>query len=205
VIRKKIALAALGLVISGAASAQTTKPPMADERGFYVGGGYARSDFADSCRNAIAGFQGTCDENDSSYKLFAGYDFNRMFSAEIGYVDLGKAVLNGAVGATAASGTVEAKVYEMTGLLKLPITPQFSGFARLGFYRGDVDSRANIGAVGTSSSDSNTDLTFGAGLRFFVTRNIAVQGEWQRYNDVGSGAAGNANIDTLGVSVLFKF
>jgi OmpA-OmpF porin, OOP family len=202
-IKKNIAIAALGLAISGAASAQVARPAMAPEQGLYVGVGIGQAEY-DAC-GSVAGFGGTCDESDQSYKLFVGYDFNRNFAAEIGYVDLGGVRATGTVGAIAATVETDVNGFELVGVGKFPITQNFSLIGKLGVLRWDADARVSGAGLTGGGSDTGTDVTFGFGLRYTLTRSIGLQADWQRYRDVGSSTSGSNDIDVLGISLLFKF
>jgi OOP family OmpA-OmpF porin len=186
------------------ANAQVARPAAANETGIYAGVGLGQTKAQDAC-SGIAGFTGSCDDKDQSYKLFVGYDFNRNFAAEVGYVDLGSISATGQVGAVPVTASADATAFELVGVGKLPLSNNFSLIGKLGVVRWDVDSRATAGAVSASTSDTGTDLTFGFGVRYAVTRNWMVQAEWQRYNDIGNNNVGDGNVDVLGVSVLFKF
>src|SRR5262245_5537797 len=88
-----IALVVGSLGASGSALAQST--------GWYVGGGIGKSSAdidtaginASIIRAGGAGVTGVAtgtDDNDTGFKLFAGYQLNPNFAVEVGYADLGK-------------------------------------------------------------------------------------------------------------------
>jgi opacity protein-like surface antigen len=72
----------------------------------------------------------------------------------------------------------------------------------LGLYRGETKLSSN---VGISAKESNTDLTYGIGVRYDFMRNFAVRAEWQRYGDVGGGNVGKSDVDVLNIGALYKF
>src|SRR5688500_6432922 len=68
-----------------------------EDRGFYLGGslGSAKS------KNTCEGFVGACDDTDTAYKLFGGYQVNRNFGWELAYGYLGDVTGTGTFGGQA--------------------------------------------------------------------------------------------------------
>lgn len=188
---KKSALviaAAAATLISFAAEAQK-----APESGFYVGGALGKSSFKDGCR-----LTGSCEDTDTAIKLFGGYQINRNFAGEFGYVDLGRARST----AGGATDEFKAKAFELSGLGSVPVVERFSVFGRFGLYFADAEENTNFQG---DSTHSNNDLTYGVGVRYDITRNLGVRGEWQRYSNVGGGNVLKTDVDLLGLSVLWMF
>jgi OOP family OmpA-OmpF porin len=125
------------------------------------------------------------DDEEFGWKVLGGYQFNRYFAAEAGYSRLGD---------TNANGTwFNPRAWEASGVGAFPIGP-VSVFGRLGLYRGTK----------TPGSD-NTDLTYGAGVMYDLTPNVALRGEVQRY--VGLRTAGSdhdMNVFSIGAVYRFK-
>ncbi|HXJ53238.1 MAG TPA: outer membrane beta-barrel protein [Burkholderiales bacterium] len=186
-------LAASGLVVSSAAMAQAK----AADQGFYAGVSIGQSSSSDAC-TGVSGPGVSCDDKDTAFKIFGGYQINRNFGVELGYTDLGKVEAHGG-GVTAS---VESTAFELVGVGKFPINNQFSVYGKLGFYRADSKGRSN---VGVSADETNTDLTYGLGVQYNFTGNLGVRGEWQRYSSVGGGDIGDSDVDVLSVGVVYKF
>jgi len=203
-------LLAAGLVASaGLVSAPVLAqraPAMAQDAGFYLGGAVGQSRLKDACE----GLTIACDEKDTGWKVFAGYQFNRYLGIEGGYVDLGKASASGTITGVGVTGNAEVKGWELLGVGTLPIANNFSAYGKVGFFRWDLDVSATAVvpgfAVSTSASDDGTDMTFGVGLKYEFTRNVAARLEWQRYNDIGgSNTGGKSDVDLFSLGVVFKF
>ena len=103
----------------------------------------------------------------------------------------------------------KASAWEISAIGAWPIVPRFSIFGRLGFYAATVKESTNF--AGEFKND-NSDLTYGLGMQFNITRNLAVRGEWQRYQKMGGGevalGAGvgeKSDLDVLGLSALWRF
>jgi OOP family OmpA-OmpF porin len=186
-------LAASGLVASSAVMAQGKAADM----GWYAGISLGQSSASDAC-NGISGPGVSCDDKDTAFKIFGGYQINRNFGVELGYTDLGKVEASGG-GVTAS---VETTALELVGVGSYPVNNQFSIYGKLGLYRADSKGRSNIGL---SADETNTDLTFGLGVQYNFTSNLGVRGEWQRYSSVGGGDIGESDVDVLSVGLVYKF
>lgn len=171
--------------------------------GFYAGVGVGQARAQDFCDGIV----GNCDDKDTSWKIFAGYQFNENLGAELGYVDLGSLTASGTVLGVPFSANADAKTWELVGVGTFPISKDFGVFGKLGIHRWDLDVNGTIPGVGSASlSDSGTDLTFGAGVQWNFTQQAAARLYWQRYNDIGDdNTTGKDDVDVFGVSVLFKF
>ena len=163
------------------------------ETGFYAGGALGKSSFANGCR-----LGGSCDDSDTAFKFFGGYQFNPYVAGEFGLVDLGKAKSE----AGGLTDEFKVRAWELTAVGSLPVVDRFSVYGRLGFYF--ADSKENTNFTG-DSTHSNNDLTIGFGVRYDFTRNLAVRGELQRYSDVGGGPVLTTDVDVISVGVLWKF
>jgi len=138
----------------------------------------------------LGGGLGLNDDEESAWRLFGGYRASRNFAAELGYIDLGE--MN--IGGTSAN----ASAWELVGLGIVPLTGQISGYGKLGFYRGQ--------AKGGGLTERRTDLTFGLGAQYEVSRNVGVRLEWQRYTDFGGGSFGGVvDQDVLSLNAIYRF
>jgi OmpA-OmpF porin, OOP family len=185
---KKTTIAALmavsGVVVSSASFAQAKPAP--DDRGFYVGASVGQS--TADCDIP------SCDDKDTAYRVFGGYQFSRNLAIEGGYSPLGEV--------SGAGATLEANAWDLVGVGIYPINPQFSVYGKLGFYNAEVKAGGII-----SGKKTTTDLTYGLGGQFNFARNLGLRLEWQRYSGVEapSSAGGDSDIDVLSLGVLFKF
>lgn len=187
-----------GIALSGVPTA------FAADNGFYLGGAVGRSDFRDACSD-LTGFVGTCDDKDTAWKIFGGYQINKYFGAELGYVDFGKATATGTFGGVPASADIKVKAWEILGVGTFPITGGLSAYGKAGFARWDIDSSATFGGAAGSFSDNGTDFTFGLGVKYDFTPNLAARAEFQRYNNVGNSTTGESDINLWTIGVMYKF
>lgn len=181
-------------------------PAIAQSSGFYAGGAVGQSKLKDACNDSAPL---SCDDKDTGYKIFGGYQINENFGAELGYVNLGKATFSGvdpSLGAGPVSANIKAKGFEVLGVGTVPLADKLSAYGKLGFFRWDLDASVTVGATSGSLSESGTDVTYGIGLKYDFAKNIGARLEWQRYKDLGKDATtGKSDVDLFSLGVVFKF
>lgn len=152
--------------------------------------GQMRADLEHYRAPYIGGGLGVNDDTESVWRVFAGYRANRNFAVELGYVDLGDITINGRPANTSA--------WELVGLGLMPLNETVSLYGKAGFYRGQ--------AKGGGITERRTDLTFGFGGQYEVSRNVGVRLEWQRYTDFGGGGFGGVtDNDLISVNAIYRF
>jgi len=182
---KKVFLAAmLGAAVMAAPAVGMAQAR--GETGWYAGISIGQSDAKDFCSGVP-----NCDSKDTAFRILGGYQINRNFAAEIGYHDFGKA-------ASVPTGDLKGNALELVGVGSWPIANQFSIYGKLGLFRGEVK--------GFGEKETNTDVTYGAGVQYDVARNIGVRGEWQRYTKLGGGIFGvKSDVDVLSIGAIYRF
>ena len=178
-----------GLAILGLASAVAfAGPAFAQDQGWYAGVTFGQSTAKDACEGVPA-----CDDKDTAWRILGGYQFNKNLAVELGYTDLGEASASGA--------SLEANAIEVVAVGSWPFTPQFSAYGKVGFFRGDAELSDSSGSV----SESNTDLTYGIGVRWDFTKNLGLRAEYQIYTNLGGGALVESDVDVISIGVIWKF
>jgi OOP family OmpA-OmpF porin len=147
-----------------AASTGVVAQQSAAGNGLYIGADVGNADFGS--------------DDDTAFKLYAGYKFHPNVAVEGGWASLYD------------KGGVEATSLEVVAVGMFPLTPQFSLLGKLGLASVDVDSPAG--------GDTKTELTYGIGVQFEATPKIGVRAQWQRYDT-------DQEIDLLSVGVVFRF
>ena len=173
--------------------------------GMYVGLSGGQADYD----TAVTQLTGTAqlDDEDTAYKLFAGYRASNNFGVEFHYADLGEVSLSGNTGDTFIRGNgsalafivdggkvaQEAKSYGVAATYALPLNDSFSLLGKIGFHRWDIEN---------SSDEDGTEPFYGIGASYQVNDNIALQAEFERLQidsiDVD-------DIDLLSVGLAFHF
>jgi len=188
-----------GLSVVGVASAMMiAAPAVAQDQGFYAGLTLGQSKQKDACDGLGGGV--SCDDNDTAWRILGGYQFNKHLAVELGYTDVGEV----SASAGTARASIEAKIWELVAVGSWPFTPNFSAYGKLGMYRGDTDFTTNIPGF-SNESESNSDLTYGLGVRWDFTKNLGVRAEYQIYKDVGGGNIGEGDVDVISIGVIWKF
>jgi OOP family OmpA-OmpF porin len=199
-------LASVMLGVALALSAFGARAQAADT-GWYIGASFGQAQADVDCSGTTA-----CDDKDSSWKIFGGYQINRNFAVELGYSDLGAVTASTPsfmlfpLVVPAASLKIEAKAWELVAIGSVPLADRFSVFGKAGLYRADTDTHVDFGAAGsTTESDSNTDLTFGVGLRYDFSPNFGVRAEYQFYSAVAAGFGEESDVDVMSVGLVWRF
>ena len=190
---------ATGIAI-GALSGGTAWAQAPQDVGFYFGGslGYSRVDL-DTGSLASAGMTTlSSDDNDTGWKLFAGYQFHRNWAVEGTYYDLGKFNAFGRVTGTATPASVSAhlKGWGLAAVGILPLQQNVSLFGKLGGFWSDSKATATAGPFAAATDDSSSEWLAGIGATYNFTRNIGVraEAEW-----IGSDSA------LYSIGIQFKF
>ncbi len=157
--KNKLLSSALLAAVLGASALSA----QAADKGFYAGAGVGQS-FVD---------EQAYDDEDTAFSVFGGYQFNRYFGLEAGYADFGKIEPQG------AGRALEADTAYLTAVGTLPITEKFSAYAKAGFHAWNLDD-AIPGLTGTND-DSGTDPTYGVGVQYRLTDQVALRGEYSRF------------------------
>ena len=172
------ALVALGG--SGAVAAQDEENPS----GPYVGGGYGEFTVKLDSLEGVGDVLDDLDSDDSAFRVFFGWRFNRYFSLEADYVDLGSP--RGNFDATGSSGDYEVELAGFAGYAigTFPIGI-FELSGKIGYYFHDVDLHVELDNVGSGDGDviesDNSGEAFvygvGAGVTFLEHINAQVEYE----------------------------
>lgn len=192
-------------LITAAVITLLAAPAWSQDTGFYVGGAFGQAKHRDACEDANI----SCDDKDSGWRIFGGYQFNPYIAVEAAYTDLGESSASGVIGGITASANFEVTAWEVAAVGSFPVMDRLSLYGKLGLYRAEVEvsGTATFGGftVPVSTEESNADVTFAFGVKFNITRSLAVRAEWQRYLNVGGEDTGESEVDLLSIGVLFRF
>jgi OOP family OmpA-OmpF porin len=204
-----VSLASLSLALVPAASAQVS--------GWYAGAGVgsSRTDIDVGGWNAslaAAGFTGvttTADETDTGWKLFVGYQVNRNFAVEAGYVDLGRAGVSSTVtGPLAGTGGVRASAtaWHVDAVGILPMNGSLALLGRVGIVASETrfSLTGDLAGLAPSETERKTSYKLGLGLSYDLTKTVGVRGEWERFR-VADGDGGTHSVDLFSVSLRVRF
>lgn len=120
-------------------------------------------------RLTVPDIPGSIDTGGFAYTFFAGYRINRWAAVEASYLDGGLMRQENAE----ALFKTEPHIVTATGMGILPITDEFSLFARAGLAHWWYDMEFGEAGVGTVSfSEKSNELIWGAGTSLFFDRAI---------------------------------
>ena len=172
---KLIGAILLTLGITGTALAQN---------GFYAGASVGQATI-DACDGVI-----NCDDEDTGWKIFGGWELNPNIAFEAAYVDFGE--ISGSIGGSSVSAEVDGWSLAAKGML--PLNEQFGVFGKFGMIMWDVEG------CGADSvfEDDGTELIFGLGAQYMFTDHFGIVGEWDWY-DIDD------DVDLFSIGALYKF
>jgi OOP family OmpA-OmpF porin len=204
--RNTLAVVAVGggIALAPADSRAQTDPAT----GFYAGGSIGRSDLTDGC-SAPGAVVTNCDTRDTAWKAYGGYQINKWLGAEVGYVDFGNGTFGGTLGG--APFTSKTETWGITahavGQIPIPLDNEFlnkiSILGKVGTVRWDQDRSSSLAAL--SGNETGWAFGWGLGLQYTFNEHLGVRAEWEQFNNVGSGATGESDIQMWTVGLNYKF
>lgn len=165
------------------------------DSGFYIGGSLGGATLEaefDPTDFPVPNLPSSIDEDDTAYKLFAGYRFDLPaidLGVEAGYVNFGEPEVD-ILG--------EELVLDPTGINLWGIASLDAGvidvFAKLGYIMWDVEAEI----LGESVSDDGSDIGYGVGLSFGLGP-VDIRGEYELYD------IEDADVSMLSLGIVFQF
>ncbi|HWM42884.1 MAG TPA: outer membrane beta-barrel protein [Burkholderiales bacterium] len=191
------------LVVLGLLAAAAAGPAAAQDPGLYVGGSLGFVQYKETCKDLLV----PCDDKDTGWRAFGGYQLNRYVAAELGFADLGELTGDGPL-AGGGQGSLRAEIkeaFDLSAVFSFPVSSYLSGLARVGMYRARTTVDVEVtGFAPTSDGGTNSGFTFGLGAEARLGR-LGVRAEWQHYDNVGVASTGEDDIDVFSIGVLFRF
>jgi OOP family OmpA-OmpF porin len=157
----------------------------------------------------VTGLTSSLDDSDTAFKLHAGYQFNRNFALEGGYLNLGKANYSARFTGGTASAELKTDGWSLSAVGILPLNEQFSLFGKLGAAYNTV--KVNIAATGpggnaaVSDKDSDVGAVYGLGASYNLTKQIALRAEYEVYDKIGGNETGKSKVDVWSLGIAYKF
>jgi OOP family OmpA-OmpF porin len=188
-----------GLFLPAAASAD-------DATGWYVGAGAGLSQATDYCDPNAGAVIVTCDDTGTAWRLLLGYQINRYFGVEGGYLNLGQ--FNSTVTQAGVPTTNQTKIHAgyLEGLAILPIGERFGLYAKAGVAYWTFQAHDTVGGAGVPDQTQNGwDFVGGVGAQFFFTKNLALRAEYELIPKLGNSETGELDVQVISASVLWKF
>lgn len=188
----------LPLIALSAALAFAPLTATADS-GFYVGGSVGGAtievDFGDT---GIPDFPTEIDEDDTAYKLFAGYKFDLPgidLGIEGGYVDFGKPDFGVEVADVAVDVELDPTGFNLWGIAGIEAGP-IDLFAKLGYIFWDLE--ASVPGTSVDESDDGSDIGYGLGVGFGLGP-LQLRGEYEVYD------IDDADLSMVSLGIAYQF
>ena len=187
------------------------------DTGWYGNINVGRSNLDNNNVDSVFGNQGvtsssSVDKNDTTYSIGAGYQFNRNFALEGGYIDLGKFNVQSAISAPAADsahGQYKVDGWNLVGVGIIPLQNGFSVYGKAGliFANTKLNAASDTGTVPVSGgSKSSTSGTYGIGAGYDFGNNLIGKLEWNRYPGLGnSDSSGKVDLNAYTAGVSYRF
>ena len=169
------------------------------DSGFYVGGSVGGAtvevDFGDT---GIPDFPTEIDEDDTAYKLFAGYKFDLPgidLGIEGGYVDFGKPDFGVEVADVAVDVELDPTGFNLWGIAGIEAGP-IDLFAKLGYIFWDLE--ASVPGTSVNESDDGSDIGYGLGVGFGLGP-LQLRGEYEIYD------IDDADLSMVSLGIAYQF
>jgi len=159
----------------------------------YVGLGLGQTTFNDAPDCEIAA---SCDDKDTGFKFFGGYQLSANLAVEGGFADLGKISFS-TPGLFVGTADATSLFAHAVGIL--PLNAQWSLYAKGGLHFWDSTEKGQVPiGVPFSVSDDGVDVTYGFGAEAKFGK-FGLRLEWEAYE------LDNVDVQFLGVSGLMRF
>ncbi|HHL19436.1 MAG TPA: porin family protein [Thiothrix sp.] len=140
-------------------------------------GGYAGISFGQ-----MVGDADVVEFKDTTFKLFAGHQVNDLIAVEGHYAKMDD---------TQSGVNLEISTLGVSAVITPIKNNKFRPFAKVGWNRLSTDSSTHIVA-----DDSDSGVTFGAGLQVALAKNFSIRGEYDRFD---------SDVDMLSIGAAFEF
>ncbi|MBN2372436.1 outer membrane beta-barrel protein [bacterium] len=153
---------------------------------------------------------GVMDDTSFGWKVFQGYHFNKYFSAELAYADLGDIVYKAVVTAPvsgAFGGKIETKGLSITPVGTLLLNENLGILGKAGIFIWDTDHNLTNNSVGifAAPGKDGTASIFGMGAKYDINTKISIRGEWERFNDISVEGYSKINIDLFSTGIVYRY
>ncbi|MES1982367.1 MAG: porin family protein [Pseudomonadota bacterium] len=173
-------------IIIGVLLATALAPAYSADEVFYVGAnlGQARAS------GTLSG--GASSATDTSFSVLGGYQINKIWAAELQYVDLGRIAYSGST--TTATSTALA----LSALGMWPIDNNFSVFGKAGLAYSTTTS-------GRPQDTNRIGIAIGFGGQYNMSNVLGIRAGYDRY-EVGKSSDGNdGNYGVISAGLVYKF
>ncbi len=177
--KKTLAVTIAGVVALGLSSAAfanggtySAPPAPKSDSALYFGLGLGLGDTSWSNVESDANIK-DIDDVGFAFRLYGGYQFNKYFSAELGYAHWAETDVKYYV---ASETNIKTYALDLSGKMTVPVAMGFGVYAKLGGAYLHSSSTANGDSTGTFN------VLYGAGVSYDIMPNLVADASWTRYN-----------------------
>ncbi len=187
----------------GIAAALLAIAPLAQaaDNGIYLGAGYAQTDYGLTSSPDFTTF----DDEDSGFKLIAGFRPFDSFGIEVSYIDHGDAMIDGnfcppGVACPAVVDSLRAGAETISGFAVGYLDfPLIDLFAKVGGAAWQFDGRGSSTVSGFDVDESDFDFAWGAGIQARIW-SIAARLEYEQFEVLD-----DEELETISLSFIYTF
>lgn len=191
-------IAALLVLLAGPVAAWAQ-----DSRGGYMGASIGEAYYRHTCKGAPAGI--TCNNDDTAWRVFGGYQFKPSSAIELGLHTLGSIAAQG-TGPGTVTQTAEVRAVDLVYVGSWAMTNRLALITKLGFYFGKLQVDANPAGITRGwESRSTNGITYGLGIGYELTDHADFRLEWQRFGHFATGSAPELDVHLFSLGAVYRF
>lgn len=168
----------------------------AEDSGFNIGLDLGRAEAKKVCDNISQ-----CDSSDTTAKAHIGFKFNPNLAVEAGYVSFGTIFKSND---SAAAASQKSSAFTASALGTINFTEYLGIYGRAGAARYDTKGSGMVSGVPVKDKDGITPF-FGAGVKFNLTDNFALRGEYQLYTNISKMEGKKDDVQAMYAGLVFSF
>ena len=182
--------------------------------GFYVSGAITHSStsldrghFDSTLSGAGAtGLSSSDSGSGNQWRMQLGYRYSPNLSAEVGYIDFGKAKYSAAYAGGTAQGTLKAGGVDAVGLVSLPLDNGFTIFGKAGLVAARVKSSLSSGVVDSSTSHTVVRPLIGVGASYALNKDVDLRMDFDHVSKLGSSSkTGTMGSNMISIGANYHF
>ena len=174
-----------------------------ESRGGYMGAAIGQAYYKHTCDGAAAAI--SCNNNDTAWRAFGGYQWKPSFAMEVGLHALGNIAAEGN-GPGTVTQTAEVRAVDFVYVGSWAMSNRLALITKLGFYFGKLQVDATPAGISRGwDTRSTSDITYGLGVGYQLTDHADFRLEWQHFGHLGTGSAPELDIHLFSLGALYRF
>ena len=150
----------------------------------FFGGAFGQSDAGDYCGTA-----GSCNEDDTAWKVYGGYRINENIDAEISYASIGD--INRVV--EGGTETSEISALSISAVGKYEINDSVEALGKIGATRWTSDNNG--------IDDDGVSLSYGFGAKVSLNESMKLRAEWESISDVETTGGRETDVTVMSLGI----